>query len=777
MNTRLFLPAVFAAASLILGAANQANAAAIPATTLWYAQPAEKWTDALPIGNGRLGAMIFGGIPDERIQFNEDTLWKGRPHNYVRAGAEKHLAEIRQLLFDGKIKEAETLTRETFLSDPVRQKAYQPFGDLRLHFTGQDNATNYQRDLDLDSAIARMTCRAEGVTYKREAFASHPDQAIVLHLTADQPGHISFTLKMDSPHTNSQTKAIAPDTLQLTGQVEAGGLRFESQVRVVGVGGQTTTNGNVITVKNADSATLFLTAATSFKNFQDISADPGQRCAADLAKVSQRKFDAVLADHLANHRNLFRRVTLDLGRTDRAGLATDERLSQVKNSGLDGDPALAALYFQYGRYLLISSSRSGGQPANLQGLWNQELNPPWESKWTLNINCEMNYWPAEVANLGECTGPLFDMIDDLAISGGRTAKEQYGSRGWVVHHNTDLWRGSAPINNIDGVWPTGGAWLCYHLWEHYLFTGDKKFLARAYPDMKPASQFFMDYLVKDPKTGWLVTSPSFSPEQGTLCYGPTMDNQIIRALMNSTIEAAGILETDKKFAAELAAVRDQLPPNQIGKHGQLQEWLDDVDKPDNNHRHLSPLFALYPGADITPADPKMFAAAKVLLKWRGDGSTGWSFAWRIPLWARAGDGDFAYRQLNGLLQKRTLPNLFDLCGPFQIDGNFGATAGIAELLLQSQQVETRNSKSEVRIIELLPALPKAWPTGSVTGLCARGGFEVDLAWDKGALTRVVIRSKLGHPCLVRGNGHEIELKTEPGRQYVLNGELQTEGHH
>jgi len=795
MNTRLCLPAVLAAASLILGAANQANAAAIPATTLWYAQPAEKWTDALPIGNGRLGAMIFGGIPDERIQFNEDTLWKGRPHNYVRAGAGQQLTEIRRLLAEGKIKEAEKLTRETFLSDPVRQKAYQPFGDLRLHFTGQDNATNYQRELDLDSAIARVTCRANGVTYKREAFASHPDQAIVLRLTADQPGHISFTLKMDSPHTNSHvaaevTRRTQPNPtnppphvggydaidLILTGQVETDGLRFESQVRVAATGGEITTKDNVITVRNADSATLFLTAATSFKNFQDISADPGQRCAADMAKVSRRKFDAVLADHLADHRNLFRRMTLDLGRTDRASLATDARLQQVKTSGLDGDPALAALYFQYGRYLLIASSRPGGQPANLQGLWNQELNPPWESKWTLNINCEMNYWPAEVANLSECTGPLFDMIDDLVVSGGRTAKEQYGSRGWVVHHNTDLWRGSAPINNIDGVWPTGGAWLCYHLWEHYLFTGDKKFLTRAYPDMKPASQFFMDYLVKDPKTGWLVTSPSFSPEQGTLCFGPTMDNQLIRALMNSTIEAAGILGTDKKFAAELAAVRDKLPPNQIGKHGQLQEWLDDVDKPDNNHRHMSPLFALYPGADITPADPKMFAAAKLLLKWRGEGSTGWSFAWRIPLWARVGDGDYAYRQLDGLLQKRTLPNLFDLCGPFQIDGNFGATAGIAELLLQSHiradgpESQISNLKFE---IHLLPALPKAWPTGSITGLCARGGFEVDLAWKDGALTQVVIRSKLGNPCLVRCGDRKIELKTEPGKSYTLDGQLQS----
>jgi len=764
MNARFLLPAIFVAASLTLDAAT-------PTTTLWYAQPAEKWTDALPIGNGRMGAMIFGGFPDELIQFNEDTLWKGQPHDYVRTGAATNLAEIRQLLFDGKIKEAEGITRTNFLSDPKRQKAYQPFGDLRLHFSGDTNITNYRRELDLDSAIARVTYQAGGVNCRRDAFASRPDNAIVLRFTADKPGHVSFTLNLDSPQENSQTKAAGPNTLVLTGQIETNGLRFESQVCVIAAGGRTAIQGNVITVTDADSATLLLTAATSFKNFQDISADPHPRCAADLAKVSQRPFDAILADHLADYRSLFRRVNLDLGQTDRTGLPTDERLQQVRTNGLEGDPALATLFFQYGRYLLIASSRPGGQPANLQGLWNQELDPPWESKWTLNINCEMNYWPAEVANLSECTGPLFDMIDDLAISGGRTAKEQYGARGWVVHHNTDLWRGSAPINNIDGVWPTGGAWLCYHLWEHYLFTGDKKFLARAYPDMKQAALFFMDYLVKDPKTGWLVTSPSFSPEEGTLCYGPTMDNQLIRALMNSTIEAAGILGRDKKFAKQLAAVRDRLPPNQIGKYGQLQEWLDDVDKPDNNHRHMSPLWALYPGADITPADTNQFAAARVLLKWRGDGSTGWSYAWRIPLWARAGDGDFAYRQLNGQLQKRTLSNLFDLCGPFQIDGNFGATAGIAELLLQSQQTEIRNPKSEIRILDLLPALPKAWPTGSVSGLCARGGFEVNLAWKDGTLTQAVIRSKLGQPCIVRLGSHEIELKTESGKSYAFDGQL------
>ena len=768
MNVKSSLLVLLAASMLVL---IPARGAENPPLRLWFAQPAEKWTDALPIGNGRLGAMIFGGVSDERIQFNEDTLWKGQPHDYVRAGASNHLAEIRQLLFDGKIKEAEGVAKTNFLSDPVRQKAYQPFGDLHLHFTGQTNISDYRRELDLDTAIARVTYRADGVNYKREAFASYPDNVIVLRFTADKPGNVSFTLKMDSPQTNSETTAIAPDTLALSGQVEAGGLKFESRAKVICIGGTVATNGNVIAVENANSAMLLLVAATSFKNFQDISGDPDERCEQALAKIQNPNFDALLSRHLADYKNLFGRMTLDLGNTDRADLPTDKRLELVKTSGLDGDPALAALYFQYGRYLLISSSRTGGQPANLQGLWNDQLNPPWESKWTLNINCEMNYWPAEVCNLSECTAPLFDMIDDLAVSGARTAREQYGCGGWVVHHNTDLWRGSAPINGVDGVWPTGGAWLCYHLWEHYLFTGDKKFLARAYPDMKSAAQFFADFLVKDPKTGWLVTSPSYSPEQGELCYGPTMDNQLIRALMNDTIAAANILETDKTFSATLSKICGQLPPNQIGKAGQLQEWLEDIDKPDNNHRHMSPLWALYPGADITPDDAKVWDAAKLLLKWRGDGSTGWSYAWRIPLWARVGDGEFSYRQLNLLFQRRTLPDLLDLCGPFQIDGNFGATAGIAEMLLQSQLTENKNPNSEIRILDLLPALPKEWPSGSVTGLCARGGFEVDLTWNKGTLTCAVIRSKLGNPCIVRCGGKEVELKTETGGQYVLDGKL------
>ncbi len=764
---------------LLPSQAAHAQEALIPATSLWYAQPAAKWTEALPIGNGRMGAMVFGGTGSERIQFNEDTLWRGKPHDYVRAGAGEQLAEIRRLLADGKTKEASALAKEKFLSDPVRQLPYQPFGDLRFQFPGHENVTDYRRELDLDTAIASVSYKVGGVTFKREIFASHPNRVIVVRLTADKPGQINFTLRMDSPHTNQQKRAVAPDTLTLTGKIQADGLSFESRARVVANGGGVITNGNALEVQGADSATLLLVANTSFVNFQDINGHPEKRCVNDLKALEKKSFAELRAAHVTDHQSLFRRVSFNLGRTPAADLPTDERVKALKTSGLAADPALAALHFQYGRYLLIASSRPGDEPANLQGVWNEELNPPWESKYTININLEMNYWPAEIANLSECAEPLFAMIDDLVISGGRTAQKQYGCRGWVAHHNTDHWRGTAPINNIDGVWPTGGAWLCYHLWEHYLFTGDKKFLARAYPAMKGASEFFMDYLVKDPKTGWLISGPSFSPEQGSLCMGPSMDHQIIRALMDATLESAKILGKDKKFATKLAAVRAKVAPDQIGKHGQLQEWLEDVDVPNNNHRHLSPLFPLFPGNEITPAQTNLYDAAKLLLKWRGDGSTGWSYAWRMPLWARVGDGDFAFRQFEGLLQKRTLPNLFDLCGPFQIDGNFGATAGVVEMLLQSQQTEVRGQKSEVggqrsevRILDLLPALPKVWPAGSVTGLRARGGFEVDLAWKDGALTKAVIHSSLGQPCKIRCNGRELELSLKQGASAKLSGQLQ-----
>lgn len=738
--------------------------------TLWYDQPAAKWEQALPVGNGRMGAMVFGGTASERIQFNEDTLWKGKPHDYARTDAYTHLAEIRRLIATGQDEAAKKLVRESFLSVPLRQKAYQPFGDIRLTFSGHENATDYRRELGLEDAVARVAYRVGEVAFHREVFASFPARAVVIRITADKKQAVTFSLKLDSPHQSSRTKTVAGDTLALLGQVEEGGLRFEARLRILAEGGRVSVGDDGVAVEKADAVTIVLVAATSFKNFQDITADPAERCAADLARLQGRSFDELLAEHVADYRALFGRVTLGLGRTSQTDKPTDQRQRELKTGGLEKDPALVSLFFQYGRYLLIASSRPGSQPANLQGVWNELLDPPWESKWTTNINAEMNYWPAEVTNLGECHQPLFDLTADVAISGARTAKSLYACEGWVLHHNTDLWCGTAPINNIDGVWPTGGAWLCHHLWEHYQFTGDKNFLAqRAYPLLKGAARFFMGYLVKDAKTGWLVTSPSFSPEQGSLCAGPAMDTQLVRALFDYTTEAARILGVDTEFAAQVSRVRSQLPPDLIGRHGQLQEWLEDVDRPNNNHRHLSPLWALYPGNDITPANAKVFAAAKKLLAWRGDGSTGWSFAWRIPLWARVGDGDFAFRQLDQQLAKRTLPNLFDLCGPFQIDGNFGATAGVAEMLLQSHQ--RGGSHDEPVVIELLPAVPKIWREGTVAGLCARDGFEVSLTWREGALTRVILRSKLGKPCVLRLGVHEIKISTEAGKTYVFDGSL------
>jgi alpha-L-fucosidase 2 len=757
---------------------------------IWYTEPARQWELAMPIGCGRLGAMVFGRVVDERIQFNEDTLWTGKPHDYVRAGARNHLGEIRRLLFEGKVKEVTPIVRGAFLSDPVHQEAYQPFGELRLHVPGHDGAADYRRELDLDSAVARVTYRVGEITYRREAFASYPDQVIVVHLEADRGHSVSFSLSLVSPHPATRCRAVAPDTSAMAGRVRGDGLGFEARVRVIPSGGRVAVTDEGITVTEADAATLLLAAATSYKSFQDVSADPASRCEVTLSKVGPKSYESLRADHVADHRRLFRRVRLDLGRNDRADWPIDRRVQQIvadgnrvitapaggrtsgpgRSFGLPSDPALAALYFQFGRYLLIASSRPGSQPANLQGRWNELTDPPWGSKYTTNINLEMNYWPAEPTNLAECHEPLFDLVDDLVVSGSRTAREQYGARGWVLHHNTDAWRGTAPINNVDGVWPTGGAWLCHHLWEHYLFSGDREFLARrAYPALKGASLFFVDYLVRDPKSGWLVTNPSISPEQDPLCYGPAMDNQLIRSLLGYTIEAAAILGVDRELAARLSEVRRRVPPNQVGRHGQLQEWLDDVDEPNNRHRHMSPLWGLYPGWDITPADPRTFEAAKVLLAWRGDGSTGWSFAWRIPLWARAHDGDLAYRQLELQLARRTFPSLLDKCGPFQVDGNFGATGGVAELLLQSHQRPP--DSPGVYQLDLLPALPAAWPQGSITGLRARGGFDVDLNWDKGALTRAEIRSRLGNPCRIRYGDRTEDLATQPGDAFVFEGGL------
>ncbi|MCC5928649.1 MAG: glycoside hydrolase family 95 protein [Cyclobacteriaceae bacterium] len=755
-----------------------------PSLTLWYDKPASEWTETLPLGNGRIGAMVYGGTENETIQFNEETLWTGQPHDYANEGAHHYLEALRRLLWDGKQAEAHELGNKHFMSQPFGQLSYQPFGNILLNFSGHGDVNAYQRQLDLEKAITTVNYEANGIQFKREIFASEPGQALLIRLESSSKGSINFTAGLNSPHSSYEVSVIGNQII-LKGKAnnyhEALGrdgkpypdskITFEARLKVEIHGGEMVQAGNSIEVTNANHATLFLVAATSFVDFNDISADPAQRCNQYLENLEGKTWKALKEEHIADYQNLFNRVAIDLGSNEISKRTTKQRLITFYE---DEDPSLVSLLFQYGRYLLISSSRPGTQPANLQGIWNDRLDPPWDSKYTININTEMNYWLAEMTNLSECAEPLYSMVEDLAITGQKVAKEHYNLQGWVTHHNTDLWRGAAPINHANhGIWPTGGAWLSQHLWWHYQYTGDQEFLKkRAWPVLKEAARFFSGYLIQHPNnTDWLVSGPSNSPELGGLVMGPTMDHQIIRDLFKNTIEAAETLGEEDDLTIGLKEKLNKIAPNQIGKHGQLQEWLADVDDPNEKHRHVSHLWGLHPGNEIHPRiTPELAQACKVTLSHRGDGGTGWARAWKINFWARLLDGDHAFLLLKNLMVPSKSEevnyqdkgglyyNLFDAHPPFQIDGNFGVTSGIAEMILQSHLRDENGDFYQ----DILPALPSKLAEGKIQGLKSRGGFEFDITWKNGKLTSLKVKSMLGNKLNIRYLDNIISRETSAG---------------
>lgn len=744
------------------------------ALKLWYRRPATRWVEALPLGNGRLGAMVWGGIEHERLQLNEDTLYAGGPYEADTSGALEALPEVRRLIFAGEYAQAEALANAKMMARPLKQMPYQPLADVVLDFRDIPDISDYRRELDLDTAITRTQFKTWKTAHTREAFVSPVDQCIVMRVATDRPGAINLRISLDS---DQQTQVSAEDgALLLRGRNSGrrgieGKLKFATRVRAIPRGGSLHIRDGRIEIEAADEVVLLVTAATSYRRYDDVSGDPEAITRRQLAAAQQRGYEELRAAHVTEHQRLFRRVAIDFGNTEAAKLPTDERIENFANGS---DPALAALYHQYGRYLLISSSRPGTQPANLQGIWNDLMDPPWESKYTININTEMNYWPSEANALPECVEPLEDMLFDLAEKGARRAKEMYGAPGWVVHHNTDLWRQTGPIDGAQwGLWPMGGAWLLQQLWDRWDYGRDEAYLRKIYPLFKGAAEFFAATLLRDPATGEMVTNPSMSPEnvhpQGaSLCAGPAMDSQLLRDLFAQCIQAAGLLGVDAGFAQQLKQLREQLPPDRIGKAGQLQEWREDWDMqvPEIHHRHVSHLYALHPSSQINLRDtPKLAAAARRSLKIRGDDATGWGIGWRLNLWARLGDGEHALKILRMLLApQRTYPNLFDAHPPFQIDGNFGGTAGITEMLLQSWGGS----------IFLLPALPEAWKAGSVRGLKVRGAAGIDLSWKAGRLSTATLTSvRGGHYNVVLGEQSlDIELEAGQSRRIQLqNGKL------
>lgn len=906
---------------------------------LWYDRPAAKWTEALPIGNGRIGAMIYGGALEDRFQVNEETCWNGAPREYARKGAYSSLAEIRTLLDQGKQAQADALAEQKFMglksheleyaeqknswiqkarqspitlqrtglpsmtvptangwetaglealdgevdfvtefqvpqawqgkdlilylgrirdqdityvngrptgttdgnnisrryrieaaslksglnvltvrilnffdkggfvtprpnektmmivplddssTTPLRlssswnykiidrqppatpryQADYQPFVDLWIRTKDQATISNYRRELDISHAISKVTYSSNGVAYTREAIASAPANIIAIRTTASKPGSVNLTASVSTLHTNATRFKQDNNTIGISFEVKDGAVKGTSLLRVQAQGGKVLIAGDSISVTGANEVVFYLAGATNFVNYHDVSADAKLKCVNALKAATN--FPAVLSAHQQDYQSLFNRFGIRLAGGGSADVPTDQ---QIRNSSAKFDPSLVGLYIQYARYLLIASSRAGTQPANLQGIWNNLLTPPWGSKYTSNINLQMNYWGAELFNLSECASPLFTMVDELEEAGKITAREHYNAPGWVLHHNTDIWRGTAPINAANhGIWQGGGGWLGLHLWEHYLFTGDIDFLRRrGYPMMKSAAEFYLKALYPDPVTGSLISSPSNSPENGGLVAGPTMDHQIIRELFRNCVKAAGILHTDASWISIVQSTIPKIAPNKIGKYGQLQEWMKDIDDTSNKHRHVSHLWGVFPGTDINwDSTASFMEAAKKSLIYRGDSGTGWSLAWKANLWARFKDGDHALIMLKLLLNPAEGPNgserggvysnMFDAHPPFQIDGNFGGSAGVAEMLLQSHQ----------GYLELFPALPSALPTGEVTGLCARGGFETDLKWSNGNFEKIIILSRNGGICKVRYKGQKLEFPTQKGKRYLIDSQF------
>ncbi len=776
-----------------------------PSNLIWFATPATKWDEALPVGNGRLGAMVFGTVDEERVQLNENTYWTGGPYSTVVKGGAKVLPEIQRLVFAGKYLEAHNLFGRNLMGYPVEQQKYQSLANLHLFFAHGAKPENYRRSLDLQTGIATIKYKVKGVHYKREVFASAPDQVIAVRLTADHPGSLSFRANLrgvrNQTHSDYGTDyfrmdPVGTDGLVVTGKSAdylgvVGKLLYEGRLKAIAEGGSITTNGVDLIVKNASAVTLLFVAATNFKNYHDVSADPHQRVETYLANL--RPYEDIERRAVEDYRRLYDRVSLTLPTTENSYLPTNQR------KGKKPDPSLAALAYNFGRYILISSSRPGGQPANLQGIWNDDMNPMWDSKFTTNINTEMNYWPADSGNLGELAEPLFGLIKDVTDQGSKVAKEHYGASGWVFHQNTDLWRVAAPMDGPTwGTFTVGGAWLCTHLWEHYEYTRDKDFLRKSFPIIEGSVQFFLDFLVPHPNGKWLVTNPSTSPENfpdgggnkpyfdevtgsmlpgTTICAGSAIDMEILYDLFGYYLEAAKVLGSDSPQIKRVIAARAKLVPPQIGSNGSLQEWADDWKSLEKNHRHFSHLYGLYPGRVLwDKRTPDLIEAYKRVLIERGDGGMGWSMAWKMALWARLGDGNRANSIFKGYLTDQSCAQLFAKCGSaMQVDGTLGTTAAITEMLMQSHE----------GFIHLLPALPDEWPNGEFKGVCARGGFELDFSWKDKKVDRIKVLSKAGEPCRIkvagavkvscdgkevafRQDGSIIDFATLKGRHYEVN---------